>query len=114
MTTVSWPSGVNSKFFKCKGSPADNSVTTQFDGGRTVAYLKNTAYKWVYSCSLKLDRLGTEADTFWSWFTDTLGGCTGHFTCSALGSGTYRFQEVPTPEDTDQRRLILNMMIEEV
>lgn len=101
---------VNTNFYDYSAKKIDNSVMTEYTSGRKVGYLKNTKNAMTIECSLLLTK--TETATFWTWF-DGIGGVTGIFKCSALGSGNYRFLEVPSPT-TSQEWTTLAMTIEEV
>lgn len=114
MTVVEWDSThVNSKFFSFNKKPKDNTKKFSSVNGRVIGYRINTKDLIKISCSLRLNSK-TEENHFWNWFTNTLGGCAGYFSCAALGSGIYCFSEVPQPEDTDQAGRTLSLAIEEV
>ena len=63
---------------------------------------------------MKLQLTKEQLSLFWTWFNDVLGQNANAFTCPAIGSGTYRFVSVPSPDDTNQTKRILSMEIEEV
>jgi hypothetical protein len=112
MTIVQWPSNIPSNFFSGNDQPKANTETTTFLSGRQVSWQINTKKLMTYKVKLRLTK--AKLALFWTWFNDTLGQNANAFTCSALGSGTYRFVTVPQPEDTDQTRRTLAMEIEEV
>lgn len=112
MNVYTWPSAVNTKFFSGNDQPKENTETTSFLSGRKVSWQINTKKIMIYRVKLALTK--TELSTFWTWYNDTLGQNANAFTCSALGSATYRFVSVPSPEDTDQTERVLSMEIEEV
>lgn len=118
MTITQWPSNVNSRFFKLKRKLKDNVVITQMDSGRTVGFKKNEQDFFEYSLSVQLNKTNGELNRFWTWYSSTLGGTAGWFTCAALsnkyGTHTYRFTQLPEPENTNQKIEILNLNIEEV
>lgn len=114
MTLVNWPSNVNKKFFAFNEQAKDNSVLTENLSGRVVGSQVNTRNIMTYSCSIMLER-PTELNAFWTWFTDTLGGLSGAFLCDALGQDKqFRFTDIPSPADTNQKYRVLNLAIEEV
>lgn len=97
MKTVDWPAEVNTKFYSKKDTPDDNAVITEFASGRRAVVLKNTRWQEKFTACLAL-RKGEEANAFWKWYKDALGGMAGTFTCDALGAGkAWRFTK--TPED---------------
>lgn len=112
MTVYSWPNNVNSKFFSGNDQPVENTEEVTFLSGRRVAWQINT--KKIMSYKLKLYLTKTELANFWTWFNDTLGQTACAFTCSALGTGVYKFKSIPSPEDTDQTTRVLSMEIQEV
>lgn len=112
MTIVQWPSNIPSNFFSGNDQPKANTETTTFLSGRQVSWQINTKKLMTYKVKLRLSK--AKLALFWTWFNDTLGQNANAFTCSALGSGTYRFVSVPQPEDTDQTKRTLAMEIEEV
>ena len=112
MNVYTWPSTVNSKFFSGNDQPKENTETTSFLSGRQVSYQINTKKLMIYKVKLEVTK--TELALFWTWYNDVLGQNANAFTCSALGSATYRFVSVPTPEDTNQQKRVLSMEIEEV
>lgn len=114
MTVTAWSSSVNTDFFGYKDKAKDNVVTTTFISGRTASYLRNTKSLKEFSCSLALKVQNGELSAFWDWYNNTLGGTAGFFSCSALGSGTYRFKDIPDPQTTSRSTQILQMNIEEV
>lgn len=113
MILINWPSGVNKNFFGMTSHPLSNTETTSYISGRVVSWQRNTKKLMSYSLKLLLD-VNTEIPLFWSWFNDSLGQTAGAFTCDAIGTSAYRFTEVPSLEDTDQNKTILNLTIEEV
>lgn len=112
MNVVNWPSNIPSKFFSGNDKPKANTETTSFLSGRQVSWKINTKKLMTYKVKLELTH--EKLALFWTWFNDTLGQNANAFTCSALGSGTYRFVSIPDPEDTDQQTRVLSMEIEEV
>ena len=112
MTIVQWPSNIPSNFFSGNDQPKANTETTTFLSGRQVSWQINTKKLMTYKVKLRLTK--AKLALFWTWFNDTLGQNANAFTCSALGSGSYRFVSVPQPEDTDQTKRTLAMEIEEV
>lgn len=112
MIYSTWPSGVNTKFFSYSSSPKENTETSEFISGRTVSWQKNTKKTNNIECKIMLS-VGTELNTFWTWFNDTLGQTAIPFTCSALGSSYYRFTALPNEDDTDQAYKTLTLSIEE-
>ena len=112
MTIVQAPSNIPSNFFSGNDQPKANTETTTFLSGRQVSWQINTKKLMTYKVKLRLTK--AKLALFWTWFNDTLGQNANSFTCSALGSGTYRFVSVPQPEDTDQTKRTLAMEIEEV
>ena len=112
MTIVQWPSNIPSNFFSGNDQPKANTETTTFLSGRQVSWQINTKKLMTYKVKLRLTK--AKLALFWTWFNDTLGQNANAFTCSALGSGTYRFVSVPQPEHTDQTKRTLAMEIEEV
>lgn len=113
MIVVAWNNEVNTKFFAYNDQPKDNSRITENLSGRTVGFNINTRNVMTIKCSLRLE-VKIELPKFWEWFNDVLGGCSGAFTCPALGNKNYRFTSVPSPNDTDLQYRELNMEIEEV
>lgn len=114
MTVVNWDSEhVNTKFFSFNKKPKDNTKKFSSVNGRVIGYRTNTKDLMEISCRLRLNSK-TEENNFWNWFTNVLGGCSGYFSCSALGSAIYCFSEVPEPEDTELTGRTLSLAIEEV
>ena len=111
--SVNWSPNVNKKFFGYNGQPIDNYVVNENLSGRIVGYKRNSSDLFKFSCSIKLS-MPEELSAFWVWFTSTLGGLTGTFTCDALGTKTYRFSDIPSPQNTDRTYRILTLEIEEV
>lgn len=111
MQICTWPEGVNYKFFSGNSQPESNTEEISYLSGRRVAWQINT--KKIMKWKLKLYLTKTELETFWTWFNDVLGQTANVFTCAGLGSGYYRFTEVPSPEDTGQTTRVLSMVIEE-
>jgi len=112
MNVYTWPVNVNSDFFNGNDQPKENTETTSFLSGRQVSWQINTKKLMTYKLKLKLTK--TELADFWTWYNDVLGQNANAFECPALGTGTYRFTSVPSPEDTDQKIRVLSMEIEEV
>ena len=112
MTVQTWPTGVNSKFFGANNQPIANTEEISYMSGRRVAWQVNTKKLMKWKCRLFFTH--SELALFWTWFNDVLGQNANAFTCSALGSGTYRFVSVPSPDDTNQTKRTLSMEIEEV
>lgn len=112
MIVVEWPSTISSKFFSGNDQPKPNTETTSFMSGRQVSWRTNTKFLMTYKLRLRLSK--AQLALFWAWFNDQLGQNANAFTCSAIGSGTYRFVSVPSPDDTDQTKRTLSMEIEEV
>lgn len=113
MTVTEWSSSVNTKFYAYSKVPKDNFNSSEFASGRTVYTLKNTRFVNSIKCSLALDKKSGEYEAFWNWYTVTLGGPTGVFTCSALGTSYYRFTSTPSATET-QTKAKLDLEIEEV
>jgi hypothetical protein len=116
MTYVQWPFDVNTKFFSAVAKPEDNTITTEYTSGRKVTILKNTRFTFDIECSLGVT--SSERESFWKWFTDTLGGCAGIFSCPALqrtstSTEYFRFKEVPE-ESEGQKNRVLSLSVEEV
>ena len=112
MTVVSWPTGVNTKFFSGNDQPKANTETTSFLSGRQVSWRINTKSLMTYKLKLQLTK--SELALFWTWFNDQLGQNANAFTCAAIGNSNYRFVSIPSPDDTNQTKRILSMEIEEV
>lgn len=113
MIISEWPEGVNDNFFSLNSKPTENTENSSFLSGRVVAWQRNTKKTFTHSCKIMLD-VDSEIPLFWAWFNDTLGQTAGAFYCSALGENLYRFSSVPTPDDTDRNKTVLNLEIEEV
>lgn len=96
MIKVSWSNKVNQKFYGVEESLQDNSTSSEYTSGRKAVFLKNSRFVKEYTCKLSLNVKSGEYKEFLNWFTDTLGGLSNAFTCSALGSGYYRFKSTPT------------------
>lgn len=111
MTVVDWPENVNTRFYAGTKQPKDNAETTEYASGRVAVHLANTRFNFVYKLTLLLTK--TELETFWQWYTGTLGGLSGAFRCNVIGTGFYRLTETPT-EGQGQRFKTLNLSIEEV
>ena len=112
MTVIEWPADIPSNFFSGNDQPKPNTETTSFLSGRQVSWRTNTKFLMTYKLRLRLSK--AQLALFWAWFNDQLGQNANAFTCSAIGSGTYRFVSVPSPDDTDQTKRTLSMEIEEV
>lgn len=113
MILSEYPSNINSRFYAFNDKPRDNVELTEFISGRIVGYQRNTKKQMEFNCKIKLS-VKKELPLFWTWFNDVLGQTAGAFTCSAIGSGTYRFTAVPEPEDTDLQYRVLNLSIQEL
>ncbi|WP_294429903.1 hypothetical protein [uncultured Treponema sp.] len=111
MTIETWPSNVNSNFFAFSEKPKDNTKKTEYLSGRVTSYQINTRNVMTFSCSLQMSK--EELSSFWTWYNDELGGLSGVFSCTALGTKNYRFAEIPEPQDTNQLFRVLSMNIEE-
>lgn len=111
MTIYNWSSFVNTRFYNYSHQRADNSIMTEMISGRKVGFQKNTRNVDTLSCSLLLTQ--NEDTAFWNWF-DGIGGLAGGFKCSALGSANYRFTEVPSPSNSSQGYITLDLKIEEL
>lgn len=112
MTVVAWPDTIPSRFYSGNDQPKPNTETTSFLSGRQVSWQINT--KKIMTYKLKLQLTKAQLALFWTWFNDTLGQNANAFTCAALGTGTYRFVSIPSPDDTKQKSRVLSMEIEEV
>ncbi|MBO6300847.1 MAG: hypothetical protein J6N15_00220 [Ruminiclostridium sp.] len=110
---VEWAKGVSSRFFGLQEKPKDNAVKSEFISGRTTVMQINTRNVIAITCSLRLSVRDGELARFWKWFNDELGGVSGTFKCAALGDKSYRFVEVPEPQDTGRTWRTLAMSIEE-
>lgn len=113
MTVVNWPTSVNKKFYAFTKTPADNFISSEFASGRKTVILKNTRFVNNIKCSLTVSKKSGEYEAFWNWFTLTLGGLSGVFSCSALGSSYYRFSATPNATET-QTTAKLDFEIEEI
>ncbi len=113
MTYTSWPSAVNTGFYALTESYDDNSSTTEYASGRKAVTLRNTRFTKTIACSVSLDVKSGEYSAFWTWYKDTLGGLSGAFTCTKIGSGYYRFKSVPSAGKGQLFRTV-EMEIEEV
>lgn len=111
MIIVDWPESVNTRFYAGTKQPKDNAETTEYASGRVAVHLANTRFNFTHNLTLLLTQ--AELKAFWSWFTITLGGLSGAFRCSAIGTGLYRFTETPS-EGQGQRFRSLTLTIEEV
>ncbi|MDY3723477.1 MAG: hypothetical protein SOZ96_12945 [Treponema sp.] len=112
MNVIAWPETIPSRFFSGNDQPKANTETTSFLSGRQVSWQINTKKIMTYKMKLQLTK--EQLSLFWTWFNDVLGQNANAFTCPAIGSGTYRFVSVPSPEDTNQKTRVLSMEIEEV
>lgn len=112
MNVIAWPETIPSRFFSGNDQPKANTETTSFLSGRQVSWQINTKKIMTYKMKLQLTK--KQLSLFWTWFNDVLGQNANAFTCPAIGSGTYRFVSVPSPEDTNQKTRVLSMEIEEV
>lgn len=113
MTTTNWPTNVNTDFYSYTKAPIDDTVETEFIGGRKVVFSKNTRRRHSINVSVSLDIPSGEYDRFWTWF-DAMGGKAGVFTCPALGSAYYRFMDIPSEDGTSMKSRTLTLSIEEV
>lgn len=113
MNVVKWPEQVNKKFYALSKVPEDNFISTEFASGRKTVILKNTRFVNHIKCSVTVGKKNGEYEQFWNWFTVSLGGCAGAFTCSALGNGYYRFSSTPKTTET-QTTARLDFEIEEL
>jgi len=116
MTYKEWPATVPVKFYGVTVKPKDNVIQTEFASGRTTKILRNTRFIFDIECKLTLTM--EQRNSFWSWFIDDIGGCTGVFRCDALkrtadSSPYFRFTEAPE-ESTGQTYKTLSMSIEEI
>lgn len=111
MTISNWPETVNTRFFGYQKKPKENAIVSEFVSGRVSGYKKNSFLQFIHSCSLLLTK--EETAEFWEWFEE-MGTTTGAFTCTALGSGYFRFVSIPSPQDTDQMYTTLDMEIEDI
>lgn len=112
MNVYAWPSNIPSNFFSGNDQPKKNTESTTFLSGRQVSWQINTKKIMTYKLKLRITK--AQLALFWTWFNDTLGQTVNAFTCSALGTGTYKFSSIPSPDDTDQAKRTLSMEIEEV
>ena len=113
MNVIAWPTtSFNDRFFSGNDQPKANTETTSFLSGRQVSWQINT--KKIMTYKVKIQFTKTELALFWTWFNDVLGQNANAFTCTGLGSAVYRFVSVPSPDDTNQKKRILSMEIEEV
>lgn len=113
MTTTNWPANVNSDFFAYTKTPKDDTVETEFMGGRKVVFSRNTRRLHEISASISLDLPSGEHERFWNWF-DAMGGKAGIFQCPSLGSSYYRFMDIPSEDGTSMKSRTLTLSIEEV
>lgn len=111
MTYTSWPQNVNTKFYAHVETPKDNTIETEYSSGRKAVFLANTRFLHEITCKLSVTK--TELTTFWTWYTNALGGKAGVFTCSSLGTGYYRFTDTPKLSEGQLIRT-LELSIEEV
>lgn len=112
MNVSQWPTGVNTRFYNYNSKPKDNTQLTTFLSGRTIGVQNNTKKIMTYSMSLCLNMV--ELELFWIWFNDVLGQTAGAFTCSALGNKTYRFSDIPNPQDDNLNQRVLSLTIEDI
>ncbi len=112
MNVYTWPDTIPSKFYSGNDQPKKNTETTTFLSGRQVSWQINTKKLMTYKLKLQLTK--AQLALFWTWYNDVLGQNANAFSCPALGSATYRFVSIPSPEDTKQARRVLSLEIEEV
>lgn len=108
-----WSSDVNQKFYSFGYDYKENVTVTEFLSGRVIGERNNERDIKQISCKLKLNKKTGEDVAFWSWY-NTMGQTAGKFTCSALGTSTYRFTEKPENAESTQTRVELQLKIEEV
>lgn len=112
MNVVTWPDGVNDRFFAFSDKPKKNTITTKFMSGRTIGEKINSKNIMTFSCSIWLTK--AELDLFWIWYNEVLCQDVNCFTCSGLGQNVYKIVDTPDPQDTNQTTRVLNLSIEEV
>ena len=110
MSSVTWPSEVNSDFFDETKGFKEYAKTTEYLSGRTTAYMANS--KMIRTRELSLSLTLSEYETFTDWYENDLHGVCGTFTCDTLGTGTYRFSEDFT-EERSLPNIVIKMTIEE-
>lgn len=113
MTYTAWPTAVNTNFYALTESYNDNTSSTEYASGRKAVSLRNTRFVKTTECSLSLNVKSGEYSAFWTWYKDTLGGLSGAFTCTKIGSGYYRFKSTPSAGKGQLFRT-LEIKIEEV
>lgn len=112
MTVNNYPYSLNTKFFSFLKKPKGNTSTITFISGREVSTKNNT--KNIMTYSFRVEYTPTELNNFWTWYNDVLGQNANAFTCSAIGTGVYKFTDIPEPEETNNANTILSCNIEEV
>lgn len=113
MTYTQWNKSVNTNFFNYSESYDENAISSEYASGRKTVMLKNTRFTKTIKCSLSVNVKNEEYKNFWTWYKDSLGGLSGAFVCSKLGSGYFRFKSVPSSSSGLLYRT-LELEIEEV
>lgn len=111
MTISTWPEDINNSFFSFQKQPKENTVVSDFSSGRVSGYKKNSRQQFIYTLSVRFSK--EEEALFWEWFEE-IGTILGAFSCSALGTGYFRFVSIPSPQDTDQTHTTLELEIEDL
>lgn len=111
MIKTSWPTTINQKFYAFQENPKENVELSENLSGRIIGHKINSKSIMQYSFTIKFTK--SELGAFWAWFNNILGQTSGAFTCSALGSGFFRFTEIPSPEDTNQTYREISCKVEQ-
>lgn len=111
MIRTTWPETINQKFYAFNENAKENIELSENLSGRIVGHKVNTKSIMQYSFSVKFTK--SELGTFWAWFNNILGQTSGAFSCDALGSGFFRFTEIPTPEGTNQTYREISCKVEQ-
>lgn len=104
----------NLKFYEVTNGYKDNTVKIENLSGRSVSWMANAKFIKTKDMKLRLETTGSNSEysSFWTWF-ESIGGCAGVFTCSALGSDNWRFSSIPS-EDNGQKYKELTINLEQV
>lgn len=113
MTYYNWPNNVNKNIFNLNKTPVDSTEETSFVGGRKIVRATNTRALHEFSFSLSLDLTSGEYDRFYNWF-DSIGGKAGIFKLNTLGTGFYRFIDIPSDDSTSMKSRNVSLNVEEV
>lgn len=113
MTFYNWPSGVNDNIFNLNSVPVDATTETTFVGGRRVVRATNTRQMHNHSFAISLNVVSGEYKRFYDWF-DAIGGKAGVFILPSLGTGYYRFLDVPSDDSTSMQTRTVSLNVEEV